>query len=106
MVIPDKWILHTFYQRAWSSPPLSWIRVYVHQNGGNRKTLDSTPQVANIATDEDTQSGLIVIDRNANDGPEVTHFRISGVAVPIPSASPWMQAPGQPPRANTWDAVR
>ncbi|MGB1034993.1 MAG: translocation/assembly module TamB domain-containing protein [Primorskyibacter sp.] len=33
-----------------------------------------------ITTDEDTQSGLIVIDRNANDGAEVTHFKISGIS--------------------------
>jgi uncharacterized delta-60 repeat protein len=42
--------------------------------------VGDTPQVASITTDEDTQSGLIVINRNANDGTEVTHFRISGIA--------------------------
>lgn len=29
-------------------PPLRSIRVYVHQNSGNRKTLDSTPRVVNV----------------------------------------------------------
>ena len=41
--------------------------------------VGDTPQVVNITTFEDTQSGLIYIDRNADDGTEVTHFRISGI---------------------------
>ncbi len=42
--------------------------------------VGDTPVVANITTFEDTQSGLIVLDRAAVDGPEVTHFRISGIS--------------------------
>ena len=42
--------------------------------------VGDTPQVADITTDEDTQSGLIVINRNVNDGLEVTHFKISGIS--------------------------
>ncbi|MEQ8790216.1 MAG: dockerin type I domain-containing protein, partial [Pirellulaceae bacterium] len=41
--------------------------------------VGDTPQVANITTLEDVLSGPIVIDRAAVDGPEVTHFRISGI---------------------------
>jgi len=41
--------------------------------------VGDTPVVADITTVEDTQSGLIVLDRAAVDGPEVTHFRISGI---------------------------
>lgn len=41
--------------------------------------VGDTPQVANITTLEDTLSGAIVIGRNANDGAEVTHFKISGI---------------------------
>ncbi|MGV6818578.1 MAG: DUF4347 domain-containing protein [Thiotrichales bacterium] len=42
--------------------------------------VGDTPMAASITTDEDTQSGPIVIDRNANDSAEVTHFRISGIS--------------------------
>ncbi|UCG11941.1 MAG: hypothetical protein JSU72_15700, partial [Deltaproteobacteria bacterium] len=41
--------------------------------------VGDTPQVGNIVTLADTPSGLIVIDRNPNDGAEVSHFRISGI---------------------------
>ncbi|MBF0187511.1 MAG: cadherin domain-containing protein [Magnetococcales bacterium] len=41
--------------------------------------VGDTPQVADITTLEDTQSGGIVISRNANDGTEVTHFKISNI---------------------------
>ncbi len=41
--------------------------------------VGDTPQAASITTNEDTQSGLIVLDRNAHDGAEVTHFRISAI---------------------------
>ncbi len=41
--------------------------------------VGDTPQVASITTLEDTLSGAIVINRNANDGTEVTHFKISGI---------------------------
>jgi hypothetical protein len=41
--------------------------------------VGDTPQVANISTHADTQSELIIIDRNADDGAEVTHFRISNI---------------------------
>ncbi|MFA9566494.1 MAG: hypothetical protein ACERLM_17665, partial [Acidimicrobiales bacterium] len=41
--------------------------------------VGDTPVVADITTVEDTQSGLIVLDRNAADSAEVTHFRISGI---------------------------
>ena len=41
--------------------------------------VGDTPQVENIITMVNTQSGLIVIDRNASDGAEVTHFRISNI---------------------------
>ncbi len=37
------------------------------------------PQATHISTVEDTQSGPIGLDRNANDGAEVTHFRISNI---------------------------
>jgi len=42
--------------------------------------VGDTPVAANITTLEDTQSGLIVLDRHAADGAEVTHFRISGIS--------------------------
>ena len=42
--------------------------------------VGDTPQVADITTLEDTQSGAIVINRNAEDGSEVTHFKISGIS--------------------------
>ena len=42
--------------------------------------VGDTPQVADITTLEDTQSGGIVLNRNANDGAEVTHFKISGIS--------------------------
>jgi hypothetical protein len=45
----------------------------------NVTPVGDTPQVTNITTPPDTQSELIVIDRNASDGAEVTHFRISGI---------------------------
>ena len=41
--------------------------------------VGDTPQVADITTLEDTQSGAIVINRNAGDGSEVTHFKVSGI---------------------------
>lgn len=41
--------------------------------------VGDTPQVANITTLEDTLSGAIVVNRNANDGTEVTHFKISDI---------------------------
>ena len=41
--------------------------------------VGDTPQVTNVSTDAGVQSGLINIDRNANDGAEVTHFKISGI---------------------------
>ena len=41
--------------------------------------VGDTPQAASISTLQDTQSGPIVLDRNSNDGPEVTHFRISTI---------------------------
>lgn len=41
--------------------------------------VGDTPQVANATVLEDTLSGVIVISRNANDGAEVSHFRISGI---------------------------
>lgn len=41
--------------------------------------VGDTPQVSNITTDEDTQSGPIVLDRQTDDGIEVTHFRISNL---------------------------
>lgn len=42
--------------------------------------VGDTPQVSNITTDEDTQSGPITLDRHSDDGSEVTHFRISNIA--------------------------
>ena len=42
--------------------------------------VGDSPRVASISTNKDTQSDPIVIDRNANDGAEVSHFRISAVA--------------------------
>ena len=41
--------------------------------------VGDTPQAASVMTFEDTQSGAIVLDRNINDGAEVTHFRISNI---------------------------
>ncbi len=41
--------------------------------------VGDTPTAANITTLEDTQSGAIVLGRNANDGAEVTHFRVSSI---------------------------
>ncbi len=41
--------------------------------------VGDTPVVADITTDEDTQSAGIVLDRAAVDSTEVTHFRISGI---------------------------
>jgi hypothetical protein len=41
--------------------------------------VGDTPQVGNIITLQGTQSDLIIIDRNVNDGAEVTSFRISGI---------------------------
>ena len=41
--------------------------------------VGDTPQAADITTLEDTQSGAIVLNRNANDGAEVTHFKISNI---------------------------
>jgi len=42
--------------------------------------VGDTPVAPSVATVEDTQSGAIVLERNVNDGPEVTHFRISGIS--------------------------
>ncbi len=42
--------------------------------------VGDTPVVADITTFEDTQSGLIVLDRAAVDGPEVTHFKITNIS--------------------------
>jgi hypothetical protein len=41
--------------------------------------VGDTPQVTNVSTDAGVQSGLINIDRNANDGAEVTHFKLSDI---------------------------
>ena len=41
--------------------------------------VGDTPQVSSTTTPASTQSGLIVIDRNADDGAEVTHFRIADI---------------------------
>lgn len=41
--------------------------------------VGDTPQANGIATPATVQSGLIVIDRNADDGVEVTHFRIANI---------------------------
>ncbi len=41
--------------------------------------VGDTPAVTNVATTAGIQSGLIVVSRNANDGAEVSHFRISGI---------------------------
>jgi VCBS repeat-containing protein len=38
-----------------------------------------TPTIASVTTNEDTQSGVIVISRNVADGGEVTHFKVMGV---------------------------
>jgi uncharacterized delta-60 repeat protein len=45
----------------------------------NITPVGDTPQVVDITTLEDTLSGAIVINRNAADGAEVTHFKISGI---------------------------
>ncbi len=41
--------------------------------------VGDTPQATNVTTNAETQSGLIYIDRNAGDGAEVSHFKISGI---------------------------
>jgi hypothetical protein len=41
--------------------------------------VGDTPQVTNVSTNAEVQSEIINIDRNANDGAEVTHFKISGI---------------------------
>ena len=41
--------------------------------------VGDTPQVGSITTPVSVQSDLIVIDRNAADGAEVTHFRIANI---------------------------
>jgi hypothetical protein len=41
--------------------------------------VGDTPQVSSITTPASVQSDLIVIDRNAGDGAEVTHFRIADI---------------------------
>ena len=41
--------------------------------------VGDTPQVGSITTPASVQSDLIVIDRNADDGAEVTHFRIANI---------------------------
>ncbi|NQV25160.1 MAG: proprotein convertase P-domain-containing protein [Rhodopirellula sp.] len=41
--------------------------------------IGDTPQVVSISTPENTLSQPILIDRNAADGEEVTHFRITGI---------------------------
>jgi hypothetical protein len=42
--------------------------------------IADTPSVTNATTNEDTQSTTgLVISRNANDGAEVTHFKITGI---------------------------
>ena len=38
-----------------------------------------TPRITSVSTDLAIQSGLIFITPNNSDGPEVTHFRISGI---------------------------
>src|SRR5207249_8376621 len=43
-------------------------------------SLPDAPVVGGATTTlEDTQSGLITVDRNAADGSEVTHFKITGI---------------------------
>ena len=41
--------------------------------------VGDTPRVSDISTPATVQSGQIVIDRNADDGAEVTHFRIANI---------------------------
>lgn len=41
--------------------------------------VGDTPQIVDIVTSEDIQSGPMILDRHAADGPEVTHFRISNI---------------------------
>ncbi|WP_201863682.1 tandem-95 repeat protein [Microvirga soli] len=45
----------------------------------NVTAVADTPTVTNVTTAEDTQSGVIVISRNALDGAEVTHFKVTGI---------------------------
>jgi hypothetical protein len=42
--------------------------------------VGDTPQVTSIMTDPGTQSGLIFMNRNGDDGPEVTHFKITAIS--------------------------
>ncbi len=51
--------------------------------------VGDTPQVNGIATPATVQSGLIVIDRNADDGVEVTHFRIANITNGILYSGRW-----------------
>lgn len=41
--------------------------------------VGDTPVVTSTTTNANTPSGAIIIERNAHDGAEVTHFRISGI---------------------------
>ena len=41
--------------------------------------VGDTPQVTNVSTSAEVQSGLIYINRHASDGAEVSHFKISGI---------------------------
>jgi uncharacterized repeat protein (TIGR01451 family) len=38
-----------------------------------------TPSVASVGTLEDTQTGPIAVSKNANDGAEVTYFKVTGI---------------------------
>jgi hypothetical protein len=42
--------------------------------------VGDTPQVTDVSTLSEVQSGLIFINRNASDGAEVSHFKISGIS--------------------------
>ncbi len=53
--------------------PISGIKIITATPVGD------TPQVSGIITPATVQSGLIVIDRNPDDGAEVTYFRISNI---------------------------
>ncbi|MDJ0817999.1 MAG: Ig-like domain-containing protein, partial [Desulfobacterales bacterium] len=41
--------------------------------------VGDTPQITHVSTNAEVQSGLIFINRNSDDGSEVTHFKITGI---------------------------
>ena len=80
---------HITYANASDSPPASATLTWQVSDGTDGATADKTvaitpvadtPSVTDATTNEDTQSTSgLVISRNAVDGAEVTHFKITGI---------------------------